>query len=430
MKKNKWFLSFLLTVATVVLPKGTEASPISPTAPVDGLIDKLRNSISELVSETESSATVVGFSFATDANLLLQNLNLLAQETSGQVFRDLNQTQQATFSSAFALLDQGERSLEKRLEQMQTIVSSFGGEISRLPLASKRPLLNSFRPSFVMSSGASYDLKLQGSLLAGHNASLFFGTTSCKRVSSVESGLRFSCPGEIFDSEENQWMTGQLKMTKTPPWYAVWKDPQVFSYSLGVMAIPEHFGDFTLKFFEKRTKTQRVSRQASNRHRNDHCSSSRSKTWTYRPASACYVDVRSIDVSERHSRNSTYEGIVNASRQGFQVRGVVRNHGTGGPGCIPRDARGSLNVTARWVDVCESSEEAVLPEVTGKLDWNNEKAFELPEDLTKFLLTIRQVDGQTKVFDQGEPSRWYIVSFDPTTKVLLVKPRAIEEAFR
>ncbi len=409
---------------------GAQIESIAASASVESVISQIRNSASELISEAETSAKVAGFSFATDANILLQNLDVMAEELSGKVFRDLNTSQQSILSNAIKLVSETDRSFEDRLGDVNQIISSLGGELSRIPGIDGRPLLAKYSPSYILNTDAAYDLTLSGSLLSSEKSSLLFGATPCLLVSSVESQARYRCPAEIFTTGENEWVTGELKLIKDTPWYNFWGKGQTYSYKIGVMTIQEKLGEYELKVWEKRSSQKRISRSGSNSHRNNHCRSDKSKAWTYRPAPNCSVDVTSINVKHSKSSNSTYEGVINASGSGFQVRGVIRNRGRCGPFGVGHDARGSLRVDATWIDICPATEEIELPTEDGILSWMEDRSFDFPETTTKYVLKINQADGRVKIVDKTLSDDWFTASYDLNTRLLVFKPKALSEALK
>jgi hypothetical protein len=420
----------LPVLAVLSVSAHADVASIAATAAVGDLISQIKNGLSELISEAEASATATGFSFATSANILLQNMEILGKELSGKIFSDLNSTQQATLQNAMLVIDRANRDLAGQVEAVNMLVSSVGQEISRIPGISSRPLLTNYTPSYLLNKDESYDLRLRGSLLNSEESTLYFGKTQCTLVSSVETEMRFSCPASAFTASENKWSTGLLTLAKPQPWWKFWASSEDYKYRLGIMLIQKDIGEFRLTKYENRTGTESVARKQENEGGNSHCSGNKSKVWTYTPKTGCKIDETSVGVEHHTTANSTYEGVISLSATGFQVRGVVSNKGDCGPGEAWKDARGKLWVRAKWNDLCSTVKEFELPAETGILTWTEEKAFQLPADASKFLLEVKQKDGSARVFDKAGPSPWFTVEYDPNTKVLLFKPRQIADAFK
>lgn len=81
-------------------PVGAQVGAVAAAATVDSVLAQIRNSLTSIISQTETSASVAGFSIAADANILLANLNSVAVDLEGKLFRDLNATQQAVIANA------------------------------------------------------------------------------------------------------------------------------------------------------------------------------------------------------------------------------------------------------------------------------------------------------------------------------------------
>lgn len=401
---------------------------IAASASVDALVQNITNSLSQLISEAETSATVAGFGFATDANILIQNIEVMGKELSGKVFSDLNASQQSVLSNALVLIDQAGRETGRQLDSAEALVASLGQEIARLPLTDGRPMVSRYSPSYVLNNTETYDISLKGSLLNRADTTLYFGATPCEQISSVETELRFSCPAAAFDNDVNGWTTGLLSFDKPRPWYAPWRSPEAYRYRIALMVVQSEIGDYTVRSAESVTIKAHMQRRQSNERRNSHCEGRRDVAWTYRPAAGCRIDETSVKVKHRTSANSSYGGISNLSASGFQARGRVENRGRCTLGT--RDARGKLSVTAEWVDVCSSPGEARWETENGSLRWGEDTAFHLPSNVSKWVLEVKQKDGAIKVFDRASPSDWFVVDFDPNTKILLVKPRQLADAFR
>lgn len=412
---------------TLVSGSHAQVAEIAAGATIDSVITQVRNSLNEVISQAEASTSVVGFSVAADANILIQNLNTAANDFRGKLFSDLNKAQQAAFANALKLSKEANRDLRPNIKALQGAVKILGAELSRVPGVSSRPFVHSYTPTYIVNNDASYDFVVDGSLLNSRKSSLMFGSITCKSVSAVEHRLRFQCPAEPFGGGID-WKIGALTLYKEAPFYKFWMADEKYEYKVAAKVIQERLGSYTLTAVETRPASNKVARTIENGYRNGHCSGSAAKVWTYRPAEACTIDVTSIKVNHSKSSNSSYEGVLNASPAGFQVRGVVRNNGSCGP--FFKDGRGSLNVTATWTDTCSSQKEAQLEPQTGELHWEQELGFSLSPQTAKFMFVVVQANGERRIVTASESSDWFTSTYDPATKVLLIKPRKVEEAFK
>lgn len=81
--------------------------------------------------------------------------------------------------------------------------------------------------------------------------------------------------------------------------------------------------------------------------------------------------------------------------------------------------------------MCEKTPREVnLEPETGDIIWGEEKAFRMSSAAVSFTLTLMQFDGSKKVIPGAISSDWFITTYDPSTKILVFKPRSIQEAMR
>lgn len=409
-----------------VPPAHAQAEVIPAAMAVDQVISNVRNALSEAISQAEVAGTVVSFRVASDAKILLQNLDIMAKELSGKVFSDLNTSQQAALNNLLLVSKETTRDLGRNIAQLDNAVRNAGQEISRIPGVSDRPFVSTYSPNYLLRQDRAFDVVVRGSLLNGVSQSLTIGGTACTQVTSVENELRFSCPASALNS--NSWVPGRLDLTRKAKWYQVFKPDPVYTYTLALMSIPSQMGTYTLDVTGKRTVDVFNARSAGDGYRNGHCSGGRDVAWTYVPAQGCTIDLPSVRVTHSATTNSSYGGVANLTPAGFQVRGVVRNSGR----CVwpSKDARGSLNVSASWRDRCPKVEEYSIPSQGGTLHWGSEVAIPLPADVSKYVLRVKLANGQERVINEvGSTSTdWFIAAVDPNTKVLVIRPRQLEDA--
>lgn len=93
---------------------------------------------------------------------------------------------------------------------------------------------------------------------------------------------------------------------------------------------------------------------------NDHCRGARDVRWTVRADEGWEIDVNSIKVEATSiSKKSSYSGVQNMSKDGFDIVGRIVNHGS----CVSvfgkivtKDARGSLRVYGTYLETRQVSE--------------------------------------------------------------------------
>ncbi len=420
-------VAFALTLPTRAHAQIAEVGGIAASASIDSVITGVRNALQEVISQAEAAGTVVSFRVASDAKILLQNLDTMGKELSGKVFRDLSEAQQTALNNLMVLSKETSKDLGRNIAQLDDAIKSAGEELSRIPGVSDRPFVSSYSPSYLLRQDKEFDVVVKGSLLNTDKLQMTVGQTDCKLLSSVEKTLRFSCPGTTLGKSQ-EWVPGALKFTKSKKWFQFWKEDENYQYQVAIRAIANEMGVYALNVTTRGTVDERIPRSAQNGHGNDHCQGGREVVWTYSPTQGCIVDMGTVNVSHSKSSNSTYNGVINLTNQGFQVRGIVRNNGQCGPFGVPKDGRGNLNVSANWLDVCTRPKLNDLPTVPGTLSWDRETVLTLPESLAKFVLRVKLANGMERIVSGAGSFGWFVVEYNDVTKILVLRPRKLEEA--
>lgn len=420
-------LIMLIIMVAQPAPIRAQVAAIAAAASIESIIAQIRNSLSSVISEAESSATVTGFSIAADANILISNLGIIAGELEGKTFRDLNATQQAIFANMLQVSTEAARGMGKPVKEMHSIVRTLGAELSRLPGVSNRPFVSAYAPVYAVANNVARDVTIEGSLLAKTGAVLSFDTLTCRLAAATEQRLTFVCPEALFAPGRASWISGTLSLPEQTG--TIVHKKVNYNYKIGIKIIPKRLGTYVLAVTELHPQVRRVHRREENSFTNDHCADNREKVWSYRPESKCAIDVQSIRVNHQKSQDTQFEGTINVSPSGFQVRGNVRNHGH----CLLgiRNARGSLRVQAEWDDECPQAPRSVaLEPQSGEINWGEERAFRLSGAAASFTLTVTQADGSRKVITATTSAGWFTATYDPATKILVLKPRDVGEAMQ
>lgn len=135
-------------------------------------------------------------------------------------------------------------------------------------------------------------------------------------------------------------------------------------------------------------------------------------------------------MKHRATQDTTFHGITNLTSHGFQVRSEVRNNGICGPWGVPKDAKGGVNVSASWTDVCLKQQDNTAPTVSGQLIWNQETVLTLPPETTRFIVRATLADGSVRVISGSGRFDWFVAEYNEANKVLIIRPRKIEDAPR
>lgn len=401
---------------------------IAASAAVDSVINGVRSALDEAISQAEAAGTTVSFRVASDARMLMQNLDIMANDFRGKVFSDLNQAQQSALNNLLVVSRETTRDLKANIGALDAAVRTAGAEISRIPGVSKRPLVSSYAPGFILTNAEGpLTVSFAGSLLNTESVTLKLGANDCQQIASTENTLRFSCQTGPLAAESGKWLHGDLSLTPRKPWYEFWRERKTYTYKVAVGLVQAEMGTYVVDATTQVNGEERIRRSESNGYRNDHCRGGHTVVWTFTPVRAgCNIDVTSVNASANTTSNSTWEGVINKGPGGFQVRGTVRNSGSCGP--FYRDARGSINASASWVDVCPTTTEAAIVPVTGSLKWTAQEAIQLPPNTIRFIVKVKLRDGSQQVVSGAGSYPWFVVEFNQATKLLVIRPRPIDEA--
>jgi hypothetical protein len=400
---------------------------------VENIAAEITNDMGELINKLETSGTITSFNIRSDLMIVLENIKILGEELTGTTFGELSDAQKQFFERSTTLINESLSGINVTTQKVNGIVSSMSEALSRVPGMDGRPFVTNYFPSYVLKGEGNYPISIQGSLIGNGEPSLRFGNEICEIRTKTERLVEFNCSEDIFNSSAN-WVSGMLTVTSKKAWHDFMSNQNRYEYNLSLRSIDRKIGQYSLDVFVKKVVEIRRNRNQPNSYRNGHCQGDREMVWTYNPASGCKIDVQSVKVDHSKSSQSTYNGVQNLSRNGFQVTGIVRNNGP----CAPRvfgvrayvDGRGALNVNAKWVDICLEEKEVKLETQTGELTWKKQKSFQMPVNTTRFILTIRQINGEEIVVNGNSSHRWFNVDYDPKGKLAIFRPKALNAAFK
>ncbi|PNI06207.1 hypothetical protein C1N32_04195 [Vibrio diazotrophicus] len=430
--KTRILTTVLLAILQLTSITPSRANAIAGSVAVDSVVDNLINDLESLIYQMETSASVTSFNIRSNLLIVLDNVKILGNELVGKTFSELSDAQKQFFENTQVLVKESLDGANVTLDRVNDIVLNMDEALSRVPGITDRPFVKKYSPSYILKNKGEYSISVHGSLIGNSNPTLLFGGEECEIKTKTERRLDFDCPDSIFTTGDD-WVSGTLTVTKKRPWYMIFSSDEEYPYQISVRAIDERIGSYTLSIFSQEEVATRVNREIPNSEANGHCQGARDVVWTYSPAAGCKIDINSINVSHSKSSRSAFNGTHNVTVDGFQVRAVVRNNGT----CAPRifgqrayvDGRGNVNVNAKWVDVCPQDVEVKKEQLEGVLIWTKEEVFEMPENTQRFVLVVKQVDGQQVVVKGSEVHKWFKVDFDEKGKIAVFRPKDLELAF-
>ena len=394
------------------------------TLTVDQIGSEIAKDVNSVVHELEQSGSQLSFNVRTDLIVAAENVSRLVAEERNKTFEQLSELQQSTLKNTLQAIAEAKKGTDDALMKSQQLISQASVELTRIPGINKSPMVTGYSPSLIVSDRDKYRISVKGSKLGGKITQLNIRGAECGLSKQDETNLSFNCTGDVFKVDTPSYLEGSLLVTSSSRRFLFGPQRKArYAFSVGVL--PQLLGNYELKVTHDVTKETRVKRNGANGHRNDHCSSNKSKYWTYNPAKGCEIDVSSVKArATSKSSNSTYSGINNLSSSGFRVGGVVRNRGK----CLwpSKDARGTLKVAATWQDVCKQTETSTNDVESGQVFWGKDMIFQLGsyvENPKGFSLSIEDIYGRKRVIDGAETNDWFSASYDVATQTVVVKPR-------
>lgn len=432
-KTKKHLLFPFLAAALISFPAYPQATTIAADALIENVAHDITSSLNSTIKQLESSATVTTFNARSDLLVVLENVKNVSSALIGKTFSELNNSQKDFFERISKFTKETQDGVEITTERIDGLVNDLGDSLARIPGANRSPYVTKYTPSYFLGSDTPKDIVIKGTLIGTGKPTLSFGEIKCSKKTQTERELRFECPAEIFPNKE-KWATGSLSVEEGRPWYASFLENKKKYYTISVASIPDKFAEFILETYTTEAITRYIDRAQDNGHMNEHCQGATPVAWTYTPSPGCSIDITSVSAPAGVSSQSTYNGIQSLTGTGFLVTGVVRNNGS----CAPRifgqraywDGRGSIGVTARWKDICTSSEEKPQPVQSGNLSWRSQLSLQLPKNLSKFVLTIKQINGEIHIITGSGSHKWFSTEFDREAKILVVRPTPLELALR
>ncbi|TXH66553.1 MAG: hypothetical protein E6Q88_11745 [Lysobacteraceae bacterium] len=407
---------------------------------ISSIVDQVRDSANEVVHNAGLEFGNGAFAARQNAEILIQQLNLMATELEGKTFRDLNATQKAFFINIHNTLDEMKETSSYTVRQAKQLVALSDSMLGTLPGADRTARVVDFSPRYVLADqGArSISITIIGSWIGSGEPAMSLGDKACKRLQKTESRLMFDCimPAGgtanrveynklVLMTTDRQGVWGRLSS-----WFG--SEPVKRTYELGLAVVPRTLGSFTVAADVSSEKMTEESHVETRRADNQHCWGTRTYAWDVNARSGWQIK------DKPHTRligdtTATDEGVQAWSQTGFRFMGKAKNNGE----CIrvfgkviARDGRGHVEIEARWVEQKPETIKTRVDVPIGEIQWGVERSIPLPEGTAFVSVSSSLIDG-TRYEDTSvdAPIRpWYSVSIDIENRHLIVRPRDLEYA--
>jgi len=398
-------------------------------AAVETIVADLSTEIQNIIVQLEYSADVTSFKIRSDLLLLLEHLEFTADKLSGKVFDDLTEIERKFFNDIRQTLALTDEIIRSNIGHAEELLSSLGGEFSRLPFVDETPLVNRFIPAVYVDDGSRILVEAQGSRLAAETPEMELEGRECRISAKTELSVSFDCnvPRDGF-SKDTPFLRAKASFFEEKSWWQIFGGAsREYIHEIRVLPPIVALYDFTYSY--ETQKEIKKSRMQSNSHKNPHCVGARPVNWRYSVSeSNCEIDINSISITtDWVSSKSIVGGAENITDSGFNVTGSAQNRGSCGPKVFGtragKDARGGFGVTAKWIESCTQIERIEAPRTAGCVRWNEDVLLDTIEPSVKdWTIKLTLLDGSTKVVSQEEDLG--VVSVErPSNTSVLIKPQ-------
>ena len=408
---------FLITFSPLLLGVSPSAeAQVAESTAVVGIVESIRNGIEDIIASLEESTGTTLFQARQHLELLISQVEMIAEDSVEAVFSDLTAAERQFFNDLQNQIDTLREMERITVADAQRLSDSVSSAVRALPFASTHPVVLSYRPLFVISGGATNDDFLQvefsGALLASHEPTLVVGNATCERSRKIDTQLAFMCNKNLFLAEQTvEPLAGTLTVYEDVKWWLFWEDPTEHQYDISINVIPAVLGQATLSVTTELKNEIRENREQSFNHRNAFCSGVRRPLFQFNARQDWKIDPGSIESSCQRSSRSSCHGLRGVTESSFGYSCTVQNRGQ----CLLgfRDARGSCWGKVTWEEVQEEVELAEETLDTRVLHWGADESIALPEGTKAVRLIVEKVDGTRRVVTDTESrDPWFDVVVD------------------
>lgn len=414
------------------------AATIAGSAAVYSVIEQLREATQSVINQLETSTNKTQFEVRSSLVILMQTLNNVAGEITVRTFGELNKTQQDFFNNLNRSLAEWRRTSKVTANDISSVLSQLNDTIGTLPGANRRPRVLKFAPSMISMQEATRNkgvrVSVSGSWLGHDEPTLAVANQACSRLTKTETTLEFQCSLAAFRAPATIMpLSGKLTVVNFRTFWEkvgglVSDNKRFVTYDLGFALVPQEMGVASISTSVDEIKRETRVRPFSFRHDNGHCEGARNVAWTVNAdvANRWQIDVTTIAASTYSGGG--FQGVVGANSSGFQVTGRVQNHGSCGPLGIGKDGRGHLEVKGTFTEFRDLTTTRMEAKDPVKIFWGRDHKFDLPTNARAIISEVSLVNGEKFIERTSTSRNWYSFDVDLANKVVVLRPKSIEEA--
>ena len=404
---------------------------------VTQIVENLKNTIHGTISALDTSYSNSAFRTRQHLQILLNQLETVAENVSASTFSDLSSVEQEFFTDLTVQVD-SLRTLEKiTLNDAEMITRSMSSAIRNLPFSDNVPIVFHYEPLYIVNrnedSQSEISVTVTGALLSSGEPSLTLDGTKCRRDGKIHTALTFICvskPLAIGDSIEN--LKGRLELYEEKSiWdHILFRDHEKYSYDIFVSVLPRRLGTVTTRITYEMTTLKKKMRTQKFSDWNNHCAGARHKLFEFNVMSGWTIDVDSINVIRcSGGKKSRCNGLRHISENAFAYSCHLENNGI----CIwpAKDARGHCGGKVVWYEVASDiiRKRDLLPEV--EIYWGEDALIPLREGTKSVEMSLVKADGERRIFTKSDGSdSWVDVAIELVNGRAIISPKELDVAMK
>jgi len=410
-------------------------------ASVGSVIDQLRGSANDVIQNAQNAVSKGAFEVRQNAEILLQQLDVMGRGLEGKTVKDLTAVQAQFFSNTFQTLQEIRSTASYTTKEARKLVAQSNDMLGTLPFADRTARVLDFSPRFVaLHETQDQALMISGSWLSSSGSpSLLMDGKICEPLEVLESSLRFRCKVGPSLGSSVTYKTGTLTVSDRQGWwdrFVGWfYDNRVKrTYSIAIAVVPMSLGQFSIKAAVEKPGVDIQSKTETRRSDNGHCQGGTSYSWTINATSG-YSIIEKPTTTLVGDSTAVDEGVQGWTPTSFIFRGKANNSGSCAPVIFGQrafvDGRGHVEIRAAWK---ESKSTTVRTEqdvtLTRPVEWGKEQFVSLPEGTVFAEVSAHLLDGRD-LHDTSTASttnHWIRFIHDVANKRLEIKPLPLSEA--
>lgn len=415
-----------------------QAQNFAASAAVGGIIDQLRSAAGDIIHNGELAVTRGSFEVKQNAEILSQQLALIAESLRGKTFADLNDTQRQFFNNTWATLQEWRAGVNHTASKADEVVARADSLLGTLPGADRTARVVGYSPRYLSASAlnAPVRVNVKGSWLGSGEPALSIGGKSCSRATKNESSLEFVCQlSAASPASQVTLAKAKLVVEDRKGWWdrilGLFGDNTVQrSYDLGLFLVPQRLGTFSAVAVTEAEQEITQEKVEERRADNEHCQGTRRYAWTLN-ATPGWAIVSQPAVDKLSDGDATNEGVQGWTASSFTITGKAKNSGE----CVKvlgqtvaYDGRGHVMLRSRWTESRKETREASVPVAIGAIDWGAEQVVALPPRTKSITIKAEQIDGQKLIDTATALRKWYRVEVDTAASRVVIRPKQLDEA--